>query len=102
MLSLYHRLIAIRRASAALSVGTYQVQVVDDHVLSYVRAHAGEQVLIVLNFSSTAAPRQVRVPDGHIVLSTYLDRAGDRVSDSLDVRADEGLLIALNSSAARA
>ena len=42
----------------------------------------------VIDFSNKAS-------EGRIVLSTYLDRAGERVGGDLHLRAEEGLLVRL-------
>ena len=56
MLSLYRRLIWLRKRSLALSRGDYApVNAVPDGVFAYTRTHDDERLLAVINFASAAA-----------------------------------------------
>lgn len=89
MLSLYHQLIALRRALPALSLGSYRQLYVDEHVLAYAR---GDDVRVVLNFSSTPRELPAGIGDGaRVVLSTYLDL--DDAAQGRRLRPDEGLIL---------
>jgi alpha-glucosidase len=94
LLSLYRRLIAIRRREEALSVGDYEAVPASGDLLAFRRRHAGREFLIVLNLDhqprtfSTAAPWP-----GQISLSTHLDREGEEIHDAINLRGNEGLLI---------
>jgi alpha-glucosidase len=97
MLMLYRRLIALRRATPALAVGTYTAVEAEGEVLAYVRAHEGQRRLVVLNLgvqpcTFTSDRRQLQ---GQIVLSTHLDRYGERVRGNLALRGDEGVIVML-------
>jgi alpha-glucosidase len=100
MLTLYRRLLLLRRASAALAVGAYTpIAETADEVLAYVRS-AGEQVYVVaLNLGTQ--PQQVSLcfpaRPGQVVLSTHLDRASEQVGTTLDLRGDEGVIVQLES-----
>jgi alpha-glucosidase len=98
MLTLHRRLIALRRAHPALSIGSYARASVDDDVLSYIREYAAERVQVMLNFSHTT--RRIDGPDGHVLLSTHLDRESSPVSGSLELRPDEGVVLRLGTSSA--
>ena len=90
MLSLYRRLIALRRASPALSVGAYRRRYVEEDVLVYARTEGADEVRIALNFGH--APRRLppAVAAGRrVVLSTHLDTAAEPTM----LRADEGLVL---------
>jgi len=97
LLTLYRRLISLRRAEPALHVGAYRLLHATDDVLVYVR-HAGtRRLLVALNLSSTA----MRIPSAGwssstIVLSTNLDREGDRWTTDIELRADEGVIALLD------
>ena len=91
MLSLYRSLIGLRRATAALSRGSYRTAFFDDQVYGYVREHGAQRLLIALNFSHE--PRAVAIPPGRVLLSTHMDRDGQ---SPLELRADEGVVIALS------
>ena len=100
MLSLYRRLIDLRRAEPALSIGRFEPLECHDDVLTFVRFDENRRLMVALNFSST--PRTidlaslVRAPARRILLSTHLDRASDAVtSAAVSLRPDEGLILEL-------
>jgi alpha-glucosidase len=93
MLTLYRRLLELRRATTALSDGAYATLRAGDGVLAYRREAPDEQVLVALNL--TAEPRSTAL-SGVIRLSTHLDRVGERVTEELILRPDEGLLLTQN------
>jgi alpha-glucosidase len=96
MLTLHHRLIALRRATPALAVGSYQAVQADGDLLAYIRAAAGQRYLVALNLGSQPQHFAPEAPiNGTIVLATGLDRAAEPVRDALDLRGDEGVVIAL-------
>jgi alpha-glucosidase len=89
MLSLYRRLIELRRASPALSVGNFRHVYVDDDRLVYAREHAGQQLIVALNMSHAERelPEQI-ASEQHIILSTYLDGG-----EPGRLRPDEGIIL---------
>jgi alpha-glucosidase len=89
MLSLYRRLIELRRSSLALSVGAYCQVYVDDDLFIYARELGSRRVMVALNFShgERALPPGVG-EELRPVLSTHLDEVERGV-----LRADEGLLL---------
>jgi alpha-glucosidase len=90
ILTLYRRLIAVRRRHGALTIGAFRLIAVADQVLVYERSFGRERVLVALNFG--AEPRSIDVPLAAAVLvSTHLDRTG-AISD-LTLRADEGVIV---------
>lgn len=99
MLSLYRRLIELRKREPALAVGTYAPVITDGDVLAYVRQHGDSRFLVVLNFgprSQFVALEQVG--GGTIVLATDRAREGEAVRGRLPVLGDEGALIRLESA----
>jgi alpha-glucosidase len=98
MLTLYRRLIALRRREAALSVGRYRGIEADGEVISYVREEGERRFLIVLNLLNR--PQSVSIKSvqchGRLVLSTYLDRKDETIDDTIMLRADEGILVDLS------
>jgi len=100
ILSLYRRLIALRRAEAALNIGAYVPVMATEAVLLYVRESDSTRYLVALNLSS--APVTVTCPaayrPGTVALSTWLDREGEAVETDIPLRADEGLLIRVSST----
>jgi alpha-glucosidase len=99
ILTLYRRLIDLRRGEPALEVGRWEPVEAEGDVLAYVRrARAGESgFLVALNLGSRH--QALRCPPGArasaITLSTHLDRAGELIRDDLHLRPDEGVVIRL-------
>ena len=99
MLSLTRRLLTLRRDDSCLAVGDYRALAVDGDVLVYARAHEGASRVIALNLEPL--PKVVMFRDGdlrgRILLSTHLDREGEPVGRELALRADEGVIIAVDT-----
>ncbi len=95
ILSLYKRLVELRRAHPALAVGGMQVLAHDGEVLGYERSHPDERILVLLNLGH--APQQVPLGArrGVLLLSTQLDRPQGAVAQTLTLRGDEGVVIRL-------
>jgi alpha-glucosidase len=99
LLTLYRRLIELRRGEPALEVGSFEPVAAEGDVLAYIRrtSTAEREFLIALNLGSQ--PGVLRRSDsalGTIEFSTYLDRSGERFEADLPLRPDEGLLIRLD------
>src|SRR5262245_39870319 len=81
MLTLYRQLIDLRRAEPAFHVGSYAPVVALGDLLAYVREGGGRRFLVALNLGGQAATLAAgSLGAGSIVLSTHLDRVGERVS----------------------
>jgi alpha-glucosidase len=98
MLTLYQRLLALRRTIPALAQGTYTLLAdTVDEVLAYVRAAAEQTCLVALNLGTT--PQQIALHTlagrGQVLLSTHLDRAGEPVHTTLALRGAEGVMVML-------
>ncbi|HEY3814702.1 MAG TPA: alpha-amylase family glycosyl hydrolase [Caulobacteraceae bacterium] len=94
MLSLHHRLLALRRAAPALHRGSMRVLEVEGAVFAYAREADGHRFIVAVNFA--AEPQGFSAPDiagGTIILSTAADREGQPVSGSLDLGPDEAVVI---------
>ena len=99
MLSLYRRLIALRRSSPALREGSYLTHPASDaHCLVYTREAAGECRLVALNLTDVSRCLPL-AEDGTIALSTALDRDGEQVAGTLELRPGEGVVIAGDANA---
>jgi alpha-glucosidase len=99
MLTLYRRLIALRRAEPALAVGPYRPVCVTDAALVYQREKGSRRMLVALNFTAEPLALSDELPAGwrgRAALSTHLDREGDEVSRTLDLRGNEAVVIALD------
>ena len=88
ILTLYRRLIAVRRRHRALSIGTFRLTTVADRVLVYERSFRGERMLVALNFGPEAHGIAVPLAGAVVLVSTHLDRTG--TISELTLRADEG------------
>jgi len=91
MLSLYRRLLALRRESMALSMGRYLPVEASGDVLAYAREGVSGKLVVALNLG----PEPARVPIPwrcRILLSTHDDREGERVRAPLRLRGDEGVV----------
>ena len=95
MLTLYQRLIALRRATPALEIGSYARVLADGDLLAYIRAAGGRRFLIALNLGSQEQTLDLRTLRGRVVLSTHLDREGEPADGTLALRADEGAIVEL-------
>jgi len=97
MLSLYSRLIKVRRCESALEVGVLEPVETTGDLLSYVRRDGESAFLVALNFGTK--PETLNISrmgfEGRITLSTWLNRWEDSVRGDLSIRPEEGLLVRL-------
>lgn len=98
MLSLYRRLIRLRRTEPALQVGRFERVATDGDVLAYVRRDHESAFLIALNLGPRehVIDRATMASKATIVLSTHSDREAERVRADLRLRADEGAIMRLS------
>jgi glycosidase len=77
ILTLYRRLLALRRDCPALSIGDFVLVNVDDEILVYARRHESQRLMVALNLG--ARTHLLRLPDwargGRLLLSTHEDAA---------------------------
>ena len=96
ILMLYRRLIELRRRHLALSVGRYEPVPAQGDILAYERQHGQERFLVALNLGHR--PHTLLLPEGttgRVLLSTFLDFGEKAIGTQVDLRPDEGLVIAL-------
>jgi alpha-glucosidase len=100
ILSLYRQLLQLRRAQSALSVGKYEPVPAGEDVIAYVRRHRGKRLLILLNLSASQRTfrSELLQPDGRVLLNTHLDPETQTVPHQVNLRADEGMIIELETS----
>ena len=95
LLMFVRRLLELRRALPALTLGSYQsIEQENINCFVYVRQHDDQRYLVILNFS--AQDQVVTVPghsQGYIVLSTSIDREGLIDFSEVHLRSNEGILI---------
>ena len=96
ILSLYRRLIVLRKSSPPLVAGNYHPIAAQGDLLIYRREAEGRAVIVALNLGpdpiavTTSAIRF----GSEILLSTFLDREGERLEGVLDLRGNEGVIVA--------
>jgi alpha-glucosidase len=99
MLTLYRRLIDLRRGEPALEIGRIASVEAEGATLMYTRsARAGEpDFLVALNLGEREESRAMPPgATGTVVLSTHLDREGQPVAEAITIRANEGVVVKLD------
>ena len=94
MLSLYRRLLQLRRAEPVLVSGTLANLHVADGVIQFVRSDAGRRLAILVNLADEA--RRVAVEAGSIIACTELSREGEAVREAVHLMPAEAAIIALS------
>jgi alpha-glucosidase len=95
MLNLYHRLIALRGSRRALTAGSYRPIVSNPSLLVFMREGDNDRVIIALNLGNQPAKFARENLAGEILISSCLDRAGEKAHGAVDLRANEGVVISL-------
>ncbi len=98
MLALFRHLVELRHTMPALSIGAHQsVDSRNDHVFAYVREHAPQRVLIVLNFSADKQDLDLSSTSvtGRLLCTTYMDSDDTLNLGYLTLRPNEGMIIAI-------
>lgn len=96
LLQLYRRLIALRKAQPALTLGEQTPLRSRNDVYAFKRVHASGEVLVAVNLASQ--PRKFHIDgQGRLLLSTYLDGEDKEFNGSLLLRPDEGVIVRLGS-----
>ena len=91
LLRLVRDLIALRRRTPALSVGSYGIIESRGDVLVYERLWGGQRLTVFLNFAATTV--YTPLAQGAVLLSTAGARAGESVNNLLCLRPHEGLVV---------
>ncbi|HVE79059.1 MAG TPA: alpha-amylase family glycosyl hydrolase [Gemmatimonadaceae bacterium] len=95
LLSLYRRLIELRRAEPALSVGSYAALEASGDVLAYARRAGQRAIVVALNLGPERAELAAIGRRGRILLSTSPDRPLEGVEGRVTLGGDEGVVIAV-------
>jgi alpha-glucosidase len=90
LLSFYRRLLATRRASNALRLGSYRSLPSPSGVYAYEREADGERVYVALNF--TGGERGIDLPARELALSTDEHRASLSQAGPIALGPNEGLI----------
>jgi alpha-glucosidase len=100
ILTLYRRLLDLRRAHVALANGSYEAVAMTGDLLAYIRRTENESFLIALNLGAEAFDLSLDSLGltGRTVLSTHLDRMDESPVPDVALRADEGVIIAITAA----
>ncbi len=95
ILSLYKALIGLRKKLPQLVSGSYAPIAAQGDLLLYRRQSEGKAVVIALNLGAEPVSLESESIGlgGEILLSTFLDRQGERIQGALDLRGNEGVII---------
>jgi alpha-glucosidase len=95
ILSLYKALIGLRKRLPQLVTGAYVPIAAEGDLLLYRRQGDGAAVVIALNLGDQPVSMVSEAAGlrGEILLSTVLDRAGEKLEGTLDLRGNEGVII---------
>jgi alpha-glucosidase len=95
ILNLYKALIGLRKKLPQLVSGDYVPMAAHGELLLYRRQSEDEAVVIALNLGAEPVSIESDAAglSGEILLSTFLDRQGEKVQGTLDLRGNEGVII---------
>lgn len=96
ILSLYRRLIQLRKEHGVLQTGDYKaIETNEPSCFAYMRFDNETCLLILLNFSTELLLPKVKIrqTSGDIVLSTLMDKDEEVIIDKVQLRPSEGLII---------
>src|ERR1019366_2592838 len=93
ILQLYRKLIGLRRGRPTLVNGKVQSVAAENGVLRFVRIGSNDRILVLLNMGMDVA--QITLDGGTVLASTSLDREGETVSGTLEMKSSDGLAIDL-------
>jgi glycosidase len=92
MLSLYRRLIQIRKSTPALTEGSYRaLDSAPEDCLVFHRDTPAQHLVVALNFS--AEPREIDLPAGKILLSTLAARPAQPTKSPLTLGPNEAVIM---------
>ena len=97
LLSLYRRLLALRRATPALHAGAVSEVAAEDGVLRYVRSHDGVRVAVMLNM--TGEWHSAGEVTGTVLVSALRELEGERVRGERWLRGGDALVVELGAGA---
>ena len=95
ILNLYKALIDLRKKLPQMVSGDYVRIAAEGDLLLYRRQSESKAVMVALNLGAEAVSLELEGIGlhGEILLSTFLDRQGEKIDGTLDLRGDEGVII---------
>jgi alpha-glucosidase len=98
LLTLTRRLLELRTREPVLQSGVQEAREAGAGLIAYRRSEE-RRFLVVANLLHAPASYDLRGDGpGRVVLSTFIDREGERVAAEVRLRPDEGLVIALDAA----
>jgi alpha-glucosidase len=96
MFNLYRALTALRRSRPALTRGSYRPLAADGEVLVFMRECAEDRAVVALNLGQEPAVAIIEDDATRVLLCTGLDRDGEKIGTSVELRPNEGLVIGVS------
>jgi alpha-glucosidase len=95
ILNLYKALIGLRSNLPELVIGSYVPVAAQGDLLIYRRQSEVDALVIALNLGDqpTSISSEAAALRGEILISTFLDRHGEKIKDTVDLRGNEGVII---------
>jgi alpha-glucosidase len=95
ILNLYRALIRLRKQLPQLMSGDYVPIAAEGDLLMYRRQIDGDAVVIALNLGAepVSIVTETAGLEGALLLSTFLDRQGETIQGTLDLRGNEGVIV---------
>jgi alpha-glucosidase len=100
MLTLYRRLVALRRTEPALAVGCYTPVAATGDAIAYIRSAGGRRFLIALNLGEQPHELNLNGLRGEVVLGTHAYRDSQELAGTLTIPGDEALVVRLTEEGA--
>ena len=100
MLTLYRRLLRLRKDMPVLQVGRYRPleRGLPEGCFAYLRSgHDEERVAVAINFSAEALATALPSSNGEVLLSSRLDRSREPLTDMLRLRPHEAAVVRLEA-----
>jgi alpha-glucosidase len=94
ILSLYKRLLALRRNYEALRIGRYETLICHDDVFGFARSLGQEKLIVLLNFSQERRTVSLESDRATVLLSTVRDWSGETTASDLTLNPDEAVIMA--------
>jgi alpha-glucosidase len=93
ILSLYKRLLALRRNCEALRLGRYETLTCRDDVFGFARSVGQEKLIVLLNFGQERRMVSLGSARAMVLLSTIRDRSGERTASDLALDPNEAVIL---------
>jgi alpha-glucosidase len=95
MFSLHKRLIELRRAEPALTIGSWEPMLLQGDALGYIRRHETRRLAVLLNMRHMPTVVSSSRLVGRVVVSTHMDRTEELVRGDIKLRPNEGVIVAM-------